>query len=172
MCQRPLTLVLLQKYRDTNGRRIVLQIGGVCILLSAKGRAYFCKSIAIEMGRVSRYFSKVSGSGVDLTLLISPLSITTPRGWYRAQKPLNPGNTKNYEKIQNLPPQVAPRKYEKNTEKTQERQFNCPFCIFSVTFSYFRGATWGRGFCIFFFVIFSYFRESGVFGLWTTPAGS
>ena len=32
-------------------------------------RGYFCKSTAIEMRRVSRYFSKVSGSGVDLTLL-------------------------------------------------------------------------------------------------------
>ena len=40
-------------------------------LLSAKGGAYFCTSIAIEMGGVSRYFSKVSGSGVDVTLLIS-----------------------------------------------------------------------------------------------------
>ena len=27
--QRPLTLILLQKYRDTNGRHIVIQIGGV-----------------------------------------------------------------------------------------------------------------------------------------------
>ena len=27
--QRPLTLILLQKYRDTNGRRIVIKIGGV-----------------------------------------------------------------------------------------------------------------------------------------------
>ena len=27
--QRPLTLILLQKYRDTNGTRIVIQIGGV-----------------------------------------------------------------------------------------------------------------------------------------------
>ena len=27
--QRPLTLILLQKYRDTNGSRIVIQIGGV-----------------------------------------------------------------------------------------------------------------------------------------------
>ena len=41
----------------------------VYILLSAKMRAYFCKDIAIEMGGVSRYFSKVSGSGVGLTLL-------------------------------------------------------------------------------------------------------
>ena len=27
--QRPLTLILLQKYRDRNGRRIVIQIGVV-----------------------------------------------------------------------------------------------------------------------------------------------
>ena len=40
------------------------------MLLSAKRRAYFCKSITIEMGGVSRYFSNVSGSGVDYTLLI------------------------------------------------------------------------------------------------------
>ena len=40
------------------------------LILSAKRRSYFCKSIAIEMGGVSRYFSsKVSGSGVDVTLL-------------------------------------------------------------------------------------------------------
>ena len=39
------------------------------MLLSAKRRAYFCKSIAIEMEGVLRYFSKVLGSGVDLTLL-------------------------------------------------------------------------------------------------------
>ena len=53
-----------EKYRDTNGRRIVIQIGGEKQkkkkLLSAKRRAYFCKSIAIEMGGASRYFSKVS----------------------------------------------------------------------------------------------------------------
>ena len=29
MSQRPLTLILLQKYRDTNGRRILIQIGSV-----------------------------------------------------------------------------------------------------------------------------------------------
>ena len=69
LLQRPLTLILLQKYRDTNGSRIVIQIGGVYIQRSAKRRAYFCKSIAIEMGGVSRYFSKVLGSGLDVTLL-------------------------------------------------------------------------------------------------------
>ena len=66
--QRPLTLMLLQS--------IAMQMGGVSwyklvlyILLSAKRRAYFCKTIAIEMGGVSPYFSEVLGSGVDLTLL-------------------------------------------------------------------------------------------------------
>ena len=29
MSQRPLTPILMQKYRDTNGSRIVIQIGGV-----------------------------------------------------------------------------------------------------------------------------------------------
>ena len=42
----------------------------VYILLSATGRAYFYRSIAIKIGDVSRYFSKISGSGVDVTLLI------------------------------------------------------------------------------------------------------
>ena len=67
MFQRPLTLILLQKHRDTDGVSRYKLV--VCILLSAKRRAYFCRSIAIEMGGVSRYFSKVSGSGVDWTLL-------------------------------------------------------------------------------------------------------
>ena len=58
--QRPLTLyTLLQKYRDTNGSRIVIQIGGDWILLSAKRKPYFCQSIVIETGGVSRYFYKV-----------------------------------------------------------------------------------------------------------------
>ena len=72
--QRPLTLILLQKYRDTNGRRIVIQIGGVYTTFCQK-EAYFCRSIAIEMGGVRRFFSEVSGSGVDFTLL----NMTAPR---------------------------------------------------------------------------------------------
>ena len=35
----------------------------VYTLLSANGRAYFCKSIAIEMGGVSRYFSNIGVRG-------------------------------------------------------------------------------------------------------------
>ena len=37
---------------------------------NAKRWAYFCKSIVIVMGGVSRYFSQVLGSGVNLTLPI------------------------------------------------------------------------------------------------------
>ena len=68
---RPLTLILLQKYRDVNVSRIVMHIRGVK-LHSARRRAYFCKSIAIEMGGAWRCFSKALGSGVDLTLLQGP----------------------------------------------------------------------------------------------------
>ena len=69
MFQRPLTLILLKKYRDTNGRCIVNKLVAYT-LLSANGRAYFCsKSIAIEMGGVPRYFSNISGSGADVALL-------------------------------------------------------------------------------------------------------
>ena len=53
-----------EAYRDTNWWYIYY------FLLSAKKRAYFGKSIAIEMGGVSRDFSEVSGSGVDTALLI------------------------------------------------------------------------------------------------------
>ena len=66
--QRPLTLILPQKYRDTNGSRIVIQIGGVYTTFCQE-EGILLQKYAIEMGGVSRYFSKVSGSGVDLTLL-------------------------------------------------------------------------------------------------------
>ena len=61
------------KYRDTNGRRIMIQVGGVHTTF-CREEAYFCKSIATEMGAVSRYFSKVSGSGVNLALVIEELN--------------------------------------------------------------------------------------------------
>ena len=53
--QRPLTLILPQKYRDTNGRRIVIQIGGVYTTFSPREGIHLQK-YAIEMGGVSRYF--------------------------------------------------------------------------------------------------------------------
>ena len=62
--QRPLTLILLQKYCDTNGRRIAIQIGGVYTTFCQE-EGILLQTYAIEMGGVSRYFSKVLGSGVD-----------------------------------------------------------------------------------------------------------
>ena len=53
--QRPLTLILLQ-------------IGGVYTTFCQE-EGILLQKYAIEMGGVSRYFSKVSGSGVDVTLL-------------------------------------------------------------------------------------------------------
>ena len=44
--QRPLALTLLKEYRDTNGRCIVIQIGGAYVLLSAKRGAYFCAKVS------------------------------------------------------------------------------------------------------------------------------
>ena len=62
----PTTLILLQckgeAYRDTKS--------GPEYTTSTKKRTDFCNSIAIEMGGVSRHFSKVSGSGVNVTFLM------------------------------------------------------------------------------------------------------
>ena len=70
MSQRPLTLILPQKYRDTNGRRIVIQIGGV-YTTSCRREGIHLQKYAIEMGGVYRdTFSRVLGSGVDLTLVM------------------------------------------------------------------------------------------------------
>ena len=48
-----------------------MQIGGVYALFCQEEGAYFCKSITVEVGGVLRYFSKLSGSGVDSTLPFS-----------------------------------------------------------------------------------------------------
>ena len=56
---------------------MVIHIGGVFTKFFQM-RAYFCKSIAVEMEGVSRYFSKVSGSGVDATLLMVMMVAVVP----------------------------------------------------------------------------------------------
>ena len=73
--------------------------------------------------------------------------VAIPRSWYRAQKPLKPGNTK---KSRNSPPRVGPRKYEKNTKTVIFGPFSCFSCIFS----YFRGPTRGGEFRDFFRIFF------------------
>ena len=86
------------------------------------------------------------------------------------QSPKNPESRKDAKKIQNPRPQVAPRKYEKITEKIQRRQFFGPFFgIFSVIFSYFRGGDLGSGILYFFLVSSSYFQDSGFFFWGSVP---
>ena len=87
------------------------------------------------------------------------------RGGTEPKNPWIPEIQKNCEKNTKSP--MHPRLPPENTEKSQKIQ-KWPK---TVIFSYFRGAFWGGGFC-FFFVSFSYFRDSGVFGLCTTPAES
>ena len=60
--QRPLTLILPQKYRDTNGRRIVMQIGGVYATFCHREGIHLQK-YAMEMGGVSRYFTCIGVRG-------------------------------------------------------------------------------------------------------------
>ena len=71
------TLIPPQKHRDTNGSRVLIQIGGVYATFTQEEGISSCKSVVIEMGSISRYFSQVSGSGVDLNLLTSHQNYTT-----------------------------------------------------------------------------------------------
>ena len=48
----------------------MIQIGGVCSTFCQADGILLPKKIAIQMGGVLRYFSKASGLGVDVTLLI------------------------------------------------------------------------------------------------------
>ena len=82
--------------------------------------------------------------------------LAIPSGSYRAQKPPKARNTKKLRENHKIPhPGLIP----KNTKKSNMAP-SWPFCIFSVTFSYFRGPTQGGGFCIFFVI----FRISGLGG--------
>ena len=82
LCRRAgmgdLTLILLKKYRDTNGRRIEIQIGDVYTTF-CQGEGTLLQKYGEEMGGVWRYFSKVSGSGVHVTLLNIDQKIQTLR---------------------------------------------------------------------------------------------
>ena len=100
--------------------------------------------------------------------VVAVASVATLRAWYRLQKPLNPENTK---KIQNPPSRVGARKRKKLPEKYK----TCPKITIFVFFRYFFrifGPRPGKGDFVFFVVIFSYFRDSGVFVICARPAGS
>ena len=81
------------------------------------------------------------------------------------QKPLNPENMKKSKKYKIPHPRLVPpppKKEAKNTKMFQK----LPFLYFFAIVVFF-GASRDGGFCIF-FAIFSYLRDSGVFGLCTT----
>ena len=89
------------------------------------------------------------------------LKVVIPRSWYRAQKPLKPGNTKKIRKNYEIP---HPRWGPETTKKIQKKYENGPKMTVFVFFQYFFrifGARPGVGD----FVIFSYFfRISGLEG--------
>ena len=112
-------------------------------------------------------------------------------GLVQSPKPLDPGNTKKYEKIQNPPPRVGPRKYEKNTEKIRKgpkkkitifvffryffRIFGGPKITIFVFFRYFFrifGGQPGVGGFVFFSVFFRISGIQGFLGSVPAPAGS
>ena len=107
----------------TNGNRIVIQIGGAYyiqyILPSARGRAYFCRSISIEMGGVSRDFSKASGSGTDLALL----TLAWPTECSQ-RAPFQGAARLKYNRRPCHPP-TPPQLVESEPEKRPHRHYHC-----------------------------------------------
>ena len=72
--------------RDTNGSRIVIQIGGGILLFSAKRRAYFCKSIPIEMRGGKSIPIEMRGASRQQILQPTPLNSTPTTCHKRIQK--------------------------------------------------------------------------------------
>ena len=95
--------------------------------------------------------------------------VALPRSWYRAQKPLKPGNTKKIRKNYEIP---HPGSGPENTKKIQKKYKNGDFWAVFVFFLYFFrifGARPGVGD----FVIFSYFfRISGLEGFLSSIPGT
>ena len=91
------------------------------------------------------------------------------RACYRAQKPQR---SRKYEKNTNSPTLGWPPKNQKKTPKKYQNSTKTaifvPFWYFFVIFFGFFGGQPGVGD----FVFFSYFRDSGVLGLSSRPAGS
>ena len=101
--------------------------------------------------------------------------VTIPRGWYRAQKPLNPGNTKKYEKHTKSPTPARPPKIRKNYRKNTKMAKKLPFVYFFGIFFVFSGGDLGSGilyFCRIFFVFpgfrgfWALYHPRGIVKLW------
>ena len=65
--RRLLTLLLLQMHRDTNGKHIVIQIGGVCVTYNQREGIILQKYLDTN-GRRITIFSKVLRSGVHVDM--------------------------------------------------------------------------------------------------------
>ena len=74
--RRLLTLVLLQKHCNTNGSRIVIQIGVYTTFREEEGM--LLQKYRDSNGRCIAIPSEASGSGVELILLILLMSVTSP----------------------------------------------------------------------------------------------
>ena len=96
-------------------------------------------------------------------------TLAIPRSWYRAQKPLKPGNTKKIRKSHEIP---HPGSDTENKKKIQKKYKNGDFRPIFVFFLYFFrifGARPGVGD----FVTFSYFfRISGLEGFLSSIPGT
>ena len=98
-------------------------------------------------------------------------ALRAPRGATEYANPSNPEirkKKKKTKKLQNPPFRVGPQKYRKNTEKLRKWPFSDRFRNFLVFFFCIFGAHPGMGD----FVIFSYFRVTGVFVFCSTPGKS
>ena len=117
------------------------------------GRFTFESLFVEERGKVSLESNQLFES---LLLLAQILRFRV--SWYRAQKPLKPGNTEKIRESHEIP---DPGSGPENTKKIRKRSFSGHFRTFSVFFSYFFRARPGVGD----FVTFSYFfRISGLEG--------
>ena len=92
---------------------------GLYVLLSASRRAYFCKSIAIEMGGASRYFSKISESGFDFR---TPRVYAYPNVSEFAGRSSDHGPSKTQTKTQATPDSVFTRERRNSWSKLLGRE--------------------------------------------------
>ena len=108
------------------------------------------------------------GKGMVNHLMLFRYRIAILPGWYRAEKPLDPGNTKKLRKKYKIPhPGLAPENTKKIPKNTKMVIFG-PFSYFFGIFFVFSGANPGWG-ILYFFRNFFVFPGSRVFGLCTSP---
>ena len=137
----------------------------------------FFQQVSWPSGSQVKYRSNWATTSSDHTKAQSNLTI--PGGWYRAQKgggtePKSPWILKTRKKLRKKntksPTPGCPPKIRKKYRKNAKMVISGPFVYFFRIFGGQPGV--GDFVCVFFCRNFSYFRDSGVFGLCTTPTGS